>query len=123
MRFLRQLAAVTAVVAVVVLIGVAWHHFAPGSFGGQGGIGPHRFVVRGQPAAAAHRGVEVTPGVELNRGGPSGVPLIQLGDLLEPVNLAVLWNTAWIEAAVIAAVVIVDAGLRKRRRAQRGPSR
>jgi hypothetical protein len=39
---------------------------------------------------------------------------IQLGDLLEPVNLAVLWNTAWIEAAVIAGVVIVDAGLRKR---------
>jgi hypothetical protein len=39
------------------------------------------------------------------------------------VNLAVLWNTAWIEAAVIAAVVIVDAGLRKRRRARRGPSR
>ena len=38
-------------------------------------------------------------------------------------TLAVLWNTAWIEAAVIAAVVIVDAGLRKRRRARRGFSR
>jgi hypothetical protein len=35
----------------------------------------------------------------------------------------VLWNTAWIEAAVIAAVVIVDAGLRERRRARRGSSR
>ena len=70
MRFLRQLAAVMAVVTVVVLIGLAWHHFAPDSFGGQGGPGPHRFV----------------------RG----------------------------EAAVIAAVVIVDAGLRKRRRARRG---
>jgi hypothetical protein len=120
-RFLRQLAAVITVVTVVVLIGLAWHHFAPGSFGGQGGPGPHRFV-RGQAATAVHRGVEVTPGVELNRG-LSGVPPIQLGDLLEPVNLAVLWNTAWIEAAVIAAVVIVDAGLRKRRRARRGPSR
>ena len=94
MRFLRQLAAVTAVVAVVVLIGLAWHHLAPDSFG-----------------------------VELNSGGTSGVPSIQLGDLLEPVNLAVLWNTAWIEAAVIAAVVIVDAGLRERRRARRGSSR
>jgi hypothetical protein len=41
------------------------------------------------------------------------------GDLLEPVNLAVLWNTAWIEAAVIAAVVIVDAGRRKLRRIRR----
>ncbi len=40
-RFLRQLAAVTALVAVVVLIGLAWHHFAPDSFGGQGGTGPH----------------------------------------------------------------------------------
>lgn len=69
MRFLRQLAAVTAVVAVVVLIGVAWHHFAPGSFGGQGGTGPHRFVVRGQPATAVPRGVKVLPGVELNSGG------------------------------------------------------
>jgi hypothetical protein len=63
--------------------------------------------------------VQVTPGVELNSGGPSGVPPIQLGDLLEPVNLAVLWNTAWIEAAVIAAVVIVDAGRRKLRRIRR----
>ena len=122
MRFLRQLAAVTALVAVVVLIGLAWHHFAPGSFGGQGGPRPHRFV-RGQAATAVHRGVKVPAGVELNGGGTSGVPPIQLGDLLEPVNLAVLWNTAWIEAAVIAAVVTVDAGLRKRRRARRGPSR
>ncbi len=119
MRFLRQLAAVTAVVTVVVLIGLAWHHFAPGSFGGQGGPGPHRFV-RGQAATAVHRGVKVTPGVELNGGGLSGIPPIQLGDLLKPVNLAVLWNTAWIEAAVIAAVVIVDAGFRKRRGARRG---
>ena len=117
-RFLRQLAAVAAVVAAVVLIGLAWHHFAPGSFGGQGGPGPHLFV-RGQAATAVHRGAEVTPGVALNGGGPSGVPPIQLGDLLEPVNLAVLWNTAWIEAAVIAAVVIVDAGRRKLRRIRR----
>jgi hypothetical protein len=121
-RFLRQVAAVTAVVAVVVLIGLAWHHLAPDSFGGQGGPGPHRFV-RGQAATAVRRGAKVTPGVELNSGGTSGVPSIQLGDLLEPVNLAVLWNTAWIEAAVIAAVVIVDAGLRERRRARRGSSR
>ena len=117
-RFLRQLAEVTALVAVVVLIGLAWHHLAPGTFGGQGGTGPHRFV-RGQPAAAAHRGVKVPAGVELNGGGTSGVPPIQLGDLLEPVNLAVLWNTAWIEAAVIAAVVIVDVSRRKLRRTRR----
>jgi len=118
-RFLRQLAAVTALVAVVVLTGLAWHHFAPDSLGGQGGLGPHRFVVRGQAATAVHRGGKIPAGVELNGGGLSGIPPIQLGDLLEPVNLAVLWNTTWIEAAVIAAVVIVDAGRRKLRRARR----
>jgi hypothetical protein len=32
---------------------------------------------------------------------------------------AVLWNTAWIEGAVIAGVVIVDAGRRKLRRTRR----
>ena len=58
------------------------------------------------------------PGIHLN-SGRSGVPPIQLGDLLQPVNLVVLRNTAEIEAAVIAAVVVVDAGLRKRRRARR----
>jgi hypothetical protein len=117
-RFLRQLAAATAVVAAVVLIGLAWHHLAPDSFGGQRGPGPHRFI-RGQPTTAVHGGVKVTPGVELNSGGTSGILPIQLGDLLEPVNLAVLWNTAWIEAAVITAVVIVDAGRRKLRRTRR----
>ena len=119
MRFLRQLAAAMGVVAVVVLIGVAWHHFAPGTFGGQGGLGPHRLVVRGRPAAALHRGGTVLPGVELNPGGTSGIPPIQLGDLLEPVNLAVLRQTAFLEAAVIAAIVLLDMGYRRLRRARR----
>ena len=129
-RFLRQLAAVTAVVAAVVLIGLAWHHFAPGSLGGQGRGGPQQFVVRGQvvkglPPGAKRLppGAKLAPGIRLNSGGPSGVPPIQLGDLLKPVNLVVLRNTAGIEAAVVAAVVAADAGLRKRRRARRGPSR
>jgi hypothetical protein len=119
-RFLRQLAAVTAVVAAVVLIGLAWHHFAPGSLGDQrGGIVVRGRVVKGQPASAkAPPGVTVTPGIHLDRGR-SGVPPIQLGDLLQPVNLVELRNTAEIEAAVIAGVVVVDAALRKRRRARR----
>jgi len=120
MRFLRQLAAVTTMVAAVVLVGLAWYHFAPGSLGGSGG----RLVVRGRvvkglPAnAKPPPGATVTPGIHLN-GGRSGVPPIQLGDLLQPVNVVVLRNTAEIEAAVIAAVVVLDAGLRKRRRARR----
>jgi hypothetical protein len=121
-RFLRQLAAVTVLVAAVVVIGLAWHHFAPGSLGGQGGV----FVARGRPVKGLPQGAKrlhaagptVTPGVQLNTGA-SGVPPIQLGDLLQPVNLVVLRNTAQIEAEVIAAVVIVDWGLRKRRRARR----
>jgi hypothetical protein len=133
MRFLRQLAAVTGVVAVAVLAGLAWYHFAPGSLGGQGGgLVVRGRVVKGLPASAKPPpGATVTPGIHLN-GGQSGVPPIQLGDLLQPVNLVVLRNTAEIEAAVIAAVVTLDAGLRKRRRARRtdreeypasGPSR
>ena len=41
------------------------------------------------------------------------------GDLLEPVNLIVLRNNAFLEAAVIAAVVLADAGYRRLRRARR----
>jgi len=124
-RFLRQLAAAAAVVTAVVLIGLAWGHVAPGSLGGSGG---RQFTVRGRvvkglPASAQPPpGAKPPPGIELTRGGPSSIPSLQLGDLLQPVNLAVLWKTAWIEAAVIAAVVLVDAGFRKRRRASR-PSR
>ena len=125
MRFLRQLAAVTAVVTIVVLIGLAWYHLAPGSLGGQG-RGGAQFVVRGRvvmgrPAAGQPLpGAKVTPGIHLS-SGRSVVPPIQLGDLLQPANLVVLRTTAEIEAAAIAAVVIIDAGLRKRRRARRAP--
>jgi len=124
-RFLRQLAAAAAIVTAVVLIGLAWEHVAPGSLGGSGGrqVTIRGRVVKGLPASAQPPpGAKPPSGTELTRGGPSSIPSLQLGDLLEPVNLAVLWNTAWIEAAVIAAVVIVDAGLRKWRRASR-PSR
>ena len=124
MRFLRQLAAVTAVVTIVVLIGLAWYHLAPGSLGGQGRGGAqfvHGRVVTSRPAAGKPSpGAKVTPGIHLS-SGRSVVPPIQLGDLLQPANLVVLRTTAEIEAAAIAAVVIIDAGLRKRRRARRAP--
>lgn len=133
MRFLRHFAAVTAVVAVVVLIGLAWYHFAPGSLAGRGGPGGRTLVVRGQvakslPAGAKLRGaiVQPPPGAKPPPGihpiGPridTEIPGIQLGDLLKPVNLVVLRNTALIEAAIAAGVVAVDATLRKRRRARR----
>jgi hypothetical protein len=125
-RFLRRLAVVTAVVAVVVLTGLAWHHFAFGSLGGQGRAGSGELFVRGQPVNGSQHGAKklpagskARPGIRLNGPGSSGIPPIQLGDLLQPANLAVLRNTAGIEAAVIAAVVIVDAGRRTWRRARR----
>jgi hypothetical protein len=132
-RFLRHFAAVTALVAAVVLIGLAWYHVAPGSLGGQGGSGGRQFAVRGQlvkglPAGARRPGgtVQPPPGAKPPPGihpiGPridAEIPGIQLGDLLRAVNLVVLRNTALIEAGIIAAVVAVDATLRRRRRARR----
>jgi hypothetical protein len=65
----------------------------------------------GKPPPAGVRGIR------LNNG--SGIPSLLPGDLLKPVNLVVLRNSAFLEAAVIAAVVIVDAGYRRLRRARR----
>jgi len=58
-----------------------------------------------------------TRGIRLNNA--SGIPSLLLGDLLKPVNLVVLRNNALLEAVVIAAAVIVDAGYRRLRRARR----
>jgi hypothetical protein len=125
-KFLRHLAAVAAVVAVVVLIGLAWDHLGPGSLPGEG-PGGVAVAVRGQLVKGLRPGMKVrlapglrpVPGLHLNGPGNSGIPGIELGDLLEPGNLAVLRSTAFIEAAVIAGVVLVDASYRKWRRAKR----
>jgi hypothetical protein len=118
-KFLRQLAVVVMVVAVVVLIGMAWKRLAP-SLPGEGPAG-HAFVGRGQVVKGLPPGVRLPPGAKpppadaLVRGTPS----LLLGDLLKPVNLVVLRNNAFLEAVVIAAVVIVDASYRRLRRARR----
>jgi hypothetical protein len=126
-RFLRQLAAAAAVVAVVVLLGLAWNRFAP-SLPGEGPAG-HGFALRGQMVKVLPPGVKPRsggrilagagppPGIMRNSG--SGTPSLLLGDLLEPANLAVLRQSALIEAAVIAAVVIVNASYRRLRRNRR----
>lgn len=119
-RFLRQLAAVVAVVAAVVLIGLAWSHLGP-SLPGENPAGPTA-AVRGHfkvlpPGARLPPGRGVPPGARLNPG--SGIPSMLPGDLLEPVNLIVLRNNAYLEGAVIAAVVLADAGYRRLRRARR----
>jgi hypothetical protein len=126
-KFLRHLAAAAAVVGVVVLIGLAWNRLRP-SLPGEGPGGRALFV-RGQVVKGLPPGRAVPVGVKLPAGAkpvPSlhindagGIPGLQLGDLLKAADLVVLRNTALIEVAVIAAVMIVDAGLRKRRRARR----
>jgi hypothetical protein len=106
-KFLRQFAAVVAVVAVVVLLGLAWNRFAP-SLPGEGPTGEAFANVKAPPGA---HGV-----LRMNSGGTPG---LDLGDLLQPENLAVLRYTAELEAAVIAAVVIVNASYRSLRRYRR----
>jgi hypothetical protein len=124
-KFARQAGAVVVVVAVVVLIGLAWSRLVP-SLPGEGPAG-HTFVVSGQVVKGLPPGVERPPGAkpppagvrEFRRNDGSGIPSLLPGDLLQPANLVVLRNNAFLEAAVIAAVVIVDAGYRRLRRARR----
>ena len=54
--------------------------------------------------------------LRINSGGALG---LDLGDLLQPENLAVLRYTAELEAVIIAAVVIVNASYRSLRRSRR----
>jgi hypothetical protein len=131
--FLRQFAAAAAVVAVVVLGGPAWNRFAP-SLPGEGPAGGGRaLVVRGhivkgglssgklRPGARALAGGKLPPGVAVGPRGNigSGIPGLMAGDLLKPVNLVVLRQTAFLEAAVIAGVMLLDMGYRRLRRARR----
>ncbi len=126
MRFLRQFAAAVLVVAVVVLIGLAWSRLAP-SLPGEGPAG-HGFVAEGQVVKGLPPGGKLPPSAKppppgareiIRNNGGSGIPSLLPGDLLKPVNLVVLRNNAFLEAVVIAAVVIVDAGYRRLRRARR----
>ena len=90
-KFLRHLAAATATVGVVVLLGLAWNRFKP-SLPGEG-PGGRALVVRGQvvkglpPGHAVSvsfklpAGAKPVPGLHINDAG--GIPGLQLGDLLK----------------------------------------
>lgn len=120
MRFFRRFAAALSVVTVVVLIGIAWNHFGPASLPGEGPTGV-QFAVRGQvvKGLTPPPGPGVRPRPGLRRNTPGGSIPADFGDLLEPVNLAVLRNTAVIEALIMTGVVILSVGARKWRRARR----
>jgi hypothetical protein len=124
-KFLRQFAAVVAVVAVVVLLGLVWTRFAP-SLPGEGPSGelavPGNMVPSGVKLARGGRIVanaRAPSGVRVLRINGGGTPSLDLGDLLQPENVAVLRYNAELEAAIIAAVVIASASYRSLRRSWR----
>lgn len=123
MRFLRHLGAATLVVAVVVVLGLAWNRFASGTPVGALLHGPGQLkavsgahgVRRAPSGGALPRGIRI--------GGPSGGGTggmnLGLNSMFQSVNLPYLRHTLEIEAALIAAVVLLDAGRRKLRRVNR----
>jgi hypothetical protein len=124
-RFVRHLAAATLVVAVVVILGLAWNHFAASTL--IGGIqGSFR-----QEVITSQQADDPSPGAAGSAHGihpksPHGPKNIRFGtinlglsSMLDPVNLPYLRHTVVIEAGVMAAVVIIDADRRKSRRARR----
>jgi hypothetical protein len=109
-KFLRHLAATALVVAVVVVLGLAWNHFAASTLVGRVPSPLQREITHSQPRG---RVPGHGPGVVRNGGLNLG-----LTSMLDPVNLPVLRHTVVIEVGVIAAVVIIDVGRRKARRAR-----
>jgi hypothetical protein len=105
-RFLRHLVVACLVVAVVVVVGLAWNHFAASTLigtvpGPRHGIVPPRGIRPGRKVISL------------------GTFELGLNSMLQPVNWPYLRHTVVIEAAVMAAVVILDAGHRRSRRASR----
>lgn len=130
MRFLRHLGAAAAVVAIVVVLGLAWAHFgsqtlAPGpriQFRQEIVTGPGGKLPPGTTAGGP--GGKPRPGVI--RVGPNGPTAVDsrpfdlgLGSMFNPVNLPYLRHTVVIEVGVIAAVVVADVLRRRSRRAWR----
>jgi hypothetical protein len=128
-RFLRHLAAVALLVAVVVAGGLAWGHFDGGTLAGPGQGGITRLGVTGGPAAAPGQKVKLVlpPGARPGSRVPPGTRVViqngsfnlGLDSMFQAVNLPVLRDTVEIEAGVIAAVVILEIGHRRWRRAWR----
>ena len=116
-KFLRHLAAASLVVAGVVLLGLAWNHFAASTLTG-GLQGPGRAELARPPGAVAVKG--------RIRGGPRGLRVtgpgsmnLGLSSMFDPVNLPYLRHTVVVETGLMAAVVIIDVSRRKVRRARR----
>jgi hypothetical protein len=112
-KFLRHLGAVTLVVAVVVVLGLAWNHFGASTLAG----GLEASFKQAPPGSRPPGAVVLRPGA--GAVGPHGAPVIRSGpmnlglsSMLDPVNLAVLRHTVVIEGVVIAIVVMIDVSRR-----------
>ena len=103
--------------AVVVVLGLAWNHFASGTVtGALHGSGTAR-VLPGQ-----HLKVRPGGGRRIQLGGPAGPQdgiNLGLNSMFQSVNFPYLKHTLAVEAALIAAVVLISAGRRKLRRGRR----
>ena len=120
-KFLRHLAAVTLVVAVVVIGGLAWGHFGASTLVGN-------LPGRNKVVTVPHvRLKDLPPGTEVvARPGPHGPVIVDVSDsggmnlgldsMFQAVNLPVVRQTLEIEAGVTAAVVILDIARRRLRR-------
>jgi hypothetical protein len=102
-KFLRHLAAVVLVVAVIVGLGMLWAHASGGSGGGIGSG-----LRRAPPHVALLRLKQIKAGVIRVRSD-NGFNLAETGNLI---------RTCEIEA-VLAAVVIIGSVIRRRRRRMR----
>jgi hypothetical protein len=125
MRFLRHLAAVCLAVATVTGLGLAWNHFAASTLIG-GLMAPQgELAGQGETAGSPPPGRVVLP--KGTRPGSQNRPVeiqsrsfdLGLGSMFQSENLPYLRHTVVIETGLIAAVVIVDAGRRRARRADR----
>lgn len=125
MKFLRHLAVVTLLIAVVVGLGLAWNKFMPSTLlGYQPVAGPVQFngplpgqhvVLRPGLRARAHPGKLRLPG---RRGGFIAVqpgPSV-LSTFANPANWRQLRRPVLIELLLLSAVVIIDVVRRRLRR-------
>ena len=126
MKFIRQFAVATLVIAVVVALSVVVDHLASGALIGSLRHGPLKpFPGKGPQG---HGGVIVLPpgGHFGGRKIPPGVKVVHahrfdlgLTSMFDSVNWPYLRHTVVIEVGVLGAVVVLDVIRRKWRRARR----
>lgn len=112
MKFLRQLAAVVLVVAVIIGLGLLWAHASGGGPGGGFRQGPPAGAI--QPVRHIKGGAVGAPaGTDFHPSGPrlSSFDFGNTGDLI---------RTGEIEAILAAVVITVSAIRRRHRRRMRG---